>query len=233
MPRGCWTACWGWVEPSGCPWYGPFTRPWQLFQNSIRAGRFTWKSGSGKLREAHGSILGLAETEWAYRRARPGQKPSSEALSEEPACPEVSGRTWAHLDSASQWASVIIYSHPLCALSTLHRHLTLSNPGPLETACILALQRIGVQRGAQVVKQCVGGVSQTTTPCRHLPADSHPYCLLTSQTLRLLPILPLTFRCHPQSHFLGKPCGCITLISFSTFTGFIWELGDCGSCTTS
>ena len=120
MPRGCWTACWGCVGPSGSPWYGPFTRPWQLFRNSIRAGRFTWKSGSGKLREAQGSILGLAEPEWAYRRARPGQNPPSEALSKEPARPEVSGRTWAHLDSASQWASVVLYSHPLCALSTLH-----------------------------------------------------------------------------------------------------------------
>lgn len=89
------------------------------------------------------------------------------------------------------------------------QHLTLSNPGPLEIVYILALQTA------------------------YLPADSHPYCLFTSQTPCLHRTQPPTFGYYPQSHFLGKSSSRITPISFSIFTGFIWEQDSCDSCTSS
>lgn len=96
-----------------------------------------------------------------------------------------------------------------CVPCYLLRYLTLSNPGPLEIVYILALQTA------------------------YLPADSHPYCLFTSQTPCLHRTQPPTFRYYHQSYFLGKSCSSITPISFSILTGFIWEQDSCDSCTSS
>lgn len=79
--------------------------------------------------------------------------------------------------------------------------------------------------------------------CRRCQPDHHPLQAPACREPSLLPLhfpnsalathSPSDLQVSPPKPLPGKPCSCITLISFSIFTGFIWELGDCGSCTTS
>lgn len=84
-------------------------------------------------------IPGLAELEWSYKWARPGHNPHLEVLSEESVYPEVQ-KTQVHLGSAppppplgqtEQSVSLMLLSPMLLAHSL--QHLTLPNPGSLET----------------------------------------------------------------------------------------------------
>lgn len=115
-------------------------------QDSIGTGGSTGnqvQTDSGKR-----GIPRLAELEWAYKRARPGQNPCSKVLSEESAYPEIQ-KTQVHLGSAphphpgplglTEQSVSFVLSSPVLPVHPL-QYLTLSSRCSLEIVYVLALQ---------------------------------------------------------------------------------------------
>lgn len=181
--------------PRGCwtpiPWYGHVTRLWPLFQS------ITWKPGSGKLRETQGGTLGLA---------KPGQNPPPTGPLWGASLPR---GAWKDMGTSGSAPSVTLYSHPALPVHPFQRRpFPILDHRPL--LCRQDSRSETIRRRGQPV-HCpfwAATCGQPFSRSLHFPNST------------LAQTLPPTFRQHPQSHFLGKSCGCITSTSPSSRISF-------------
>lgn len=130
-----------------------------------------------------------------------------------------------------QVVSGTLYSHSLCSLLTLsasHPSQSWNTGNCLQTVCrqFPADRNKGIKQSVRVTQIAS---RPTTASFEHLAAGSP---LSSPQTPYLHLALPVNFRCHRQSHFLGRSGSCITLVSLHLHR-FHLGLHSHETCTTS